>query len=151
MSKISFSPEEFNQARTEAETFYKQLNSISCPYLGEHINFNAKGLDHIKLTRWNHARPQKDQYVRFKLLKLVPEVLKQSHTLQGFLRKNNFERQKINSRWEQHMKEVTYYEFIAVINSARVRVIVKQIEGGGEIFLEPCSLLETVTSWETYS
>ena len=61
------------------------------------------------------------------------------------------ERQKKKSRWEKHKKEVNYYEFIAVINSERVRVIVKKIEGGGEIFLEPCSLLETVTSWETYS
>lgn len=47
-----------------------------------------------------------------------------------------FVRQKINSRWEKRPKNVCYYVFVAIVRNfkARVKVVVKQIEGAEPIF-----------------
>lgn len=45
-----------------------------------------------------------------------------------------WERQKKHGRWERKMIEVTYYEFVAVVDKRRFKVIVKQLPGGQRIF-----------------
>jgi len=65
--------------------------------------------------------------MRLRLLHLAPEVIKKSHTVQGILSGNRFERIKVNSRWETKMMYVTFYEFISIVKKCRVRIIVKQI------------------------
>jgi len=120
----------FERVRNEAEVFYKTIGKVRCPYFKEEISFNAKGIEHIKFHGPRHARSHRDQYIRFRLISLAPRILQESHTLQGVSRRNNLERIKTNSRWETAMRSVTYYEFVAVINDYRVRVIVKEVEGG---------------------
>ena len=100
----------------------------------EKISFGAQGLEHLKFKRREKARPDKDQYMRFKLLHLAPEILKLSHTIQGILETNKFERVHLHSRTETILKPVTYYEFIAVMKRNRVRIIIKQIDGGQKFF-----------------
>lgn len=39
-----------------------------------------------------------------------------------------------NSRWEKKLLLVSYYEFIAVMENVRVKVIVKYVEGGEKFF-----------------
>ncbi len=75
-------------SKFEQENSYKTIGEIYCPYFQEKIIFNAKGLEHLKFIRKNHARSQKDQYIRFKLLHLAPEVLNISRTLQGISKRN---------------------------------------------------------------
>jgi hypothetical protein len=135
MGKFNFKNEEdFWRIKNEAEEFYKTIGDVNCPYFKEKIAFNTKGLKHLKFKSNRQARPRKDQYSRLRLIRLVPEVLKRSHTLQGIWQKRRFEAQKMNSRWEQVMKDVTYYEFIAVIDIVRVKVIVKQVLNGEKHF-----------------
>lgn len=86
------------------------------------------------MKRWNHARVQEDQFMRLKLLDLVPKVLKKSHTVQGMDKGNKFERVKVSSRWETKMTYVEYHEFIAVLKAYRIRVIVKKIDNGPYFF-----------------
>ncbi|MEK7217509.1 MAG: hypothetical protein AAB374_01725 [Patescibacteria group bacterium] len=80
------------------------------------------------------ARLPMEQYVRLRLIFLAPEILKLSRTVQGISEIKRLESQKINSRWEHQMKKVTYYEFIAVLKGVRVKVIVKEVEGGEKHF-----------------
>lgn len=127
MTEIIFTKEEFDAVKTKAEKDYKSVTEVQCPYLNDIVAFNAKGLDHIKLKRWNHSRNEKDQFVRFKLLHLAPEILKKSHTLQGIDRGNRMERIKMNSRWESKMIMVSYHEFISVVSGCRVRIVVKKV------------------------
>ncbi len=91
-------------------------------------------MDHIKFKEWDKARSTQDQYVRLRLLKIAPQILKQSHTLQEFFETNKLERQKINSRWESRVINVKYYGFVAVIKNHRLKVIVKEIQGGNKFF-----------------
>lgn len=127
-------PEKFEGTKRKAEEIYKSIGEVYCPYFKEKVAFHAPGLEHIKFKDRNKTRLASDQYMRFRLLHLAPTVIKLSHTLQGISRRKNFERQKTHARWEILLKNTTYYEFVAIIENVRVRVIVKQIEDGPKFF-----------------
>ncbi len=120
--------------KTKAEAFYTLIGPVHCPYFGEKIAFNSKGIKHLKFKSDEVARPRQDQYSRLKLVHLAPEVLKQSRTLQGIWHTKRFEMQKTHSRWERVLKEVSFWEFIAVLNNVRLKVIIKQVVGGEKHF-----------------
>ncbi len=124
----------FVKVRETGERLYRTFTETYCPYFKEKVRFNAQGLEHLKFKRHGKARPDKDQYMRFKLLQLAPEVLRSSHTLQGLLETKKFERIRVHSRTEQLLKSVQYYEFIALIKRNRVKVIVKQVDNGEKFF-----------------
>ena len=134
MGKFSFKEEDFEKIKKEAEEFYETIGEIYCPYFSEKIAFNVKGLKHLKFKTDQRARPRNDQYARLKLLRLAPEVLKLSRTVQGISEKKKFEFQNINSRWEHVARLVKHYEFIAVLKSIRLKVIIKEVEGGQKHF-----------------
>lgn len=134
MANFNFNNDDFVKIKDEAENFYKTIGEIYCPYFGEKIAFNTKGFKHLKFKSDKRARPYKDQYPRLKLLYLAPEVLKKSHTIQGIWKVKRFEAQKTNSRWEHIAKDVIYYEFIAVLENIRIKVILKEVSGGEKHF-----------------
>lgn len=135
MGRFNFqNDQDFEKVKSEAEEFYKTINKVYCPYFKEVIAFNAKGLKHLKFKSDRQARPRGDQYSRLKLLRFAPEILKQSHTVQGIWRLRKFEHQKTNSRWQYVMKDIIFYEFIAVLENIRIKIIIKEIQGGEKYF-----------------
>jgi hypothetical protein len=127
--------EKFTKVKEEAEGWYKQAGKVYCPFLKRNVNFNAKGLAHIKFKGWNKTRLISDQYLRFKFLRLAPAILTKSGTLQEYNDTKNFEREKSNSRWQKLMVPVKYYGFVAVLDyKIRVKVIVKEVFGGQPYF-----------------
>lgn len=131
---LEFTNEQFKEVKERGEDLYKSIGEIYCPYFKEKISFGAQGLEHLKFKRREKARLEQDQYMRFKLLYLAPEILKSSHTLQGVFETKKFERIRIHSRTDTVLKPVSYYEFIAVLKRNRVRIIIKQIEAGQKFF-----------------
>ncbi|MFA6006697.1 MAG: hypothetical protein WC764_03155 [Candidatus Paceibacterota bacterium] len=125
---------DFELVKEKGEAFYKSVGEVYCPYLKAKVSFTAAGLEHLKFKRHEKPRNIEDQYMRFKLLSLAPEILKASHTLQGIQETKKFERVRMHGRTESILKLVTYYEFIAVVKRNRVRVILKQIESGQYFF-----------------
>jgi len=134
MAKFNFDGDDFVKTRNEAEKFYETIDLVYCPYFQEKIAFNIKGLKHLKFKSDRQARPYRDQYSRLKLLHLAPEVIGKSHTIKGIWKIKRLETQKTNSRWEHVLKDVVYYEFIAVLENVRVKVIVKAVIGGEKHF-----------------
>ena len=134
MGKFNFNQDEFERVKDSAEKLYGIIGLIYCPYFAERIAFNAKGLKHLKFKSDQQARVLKDQYPRLKLLYLAPQVLSKSHTIQGIWKTKNFEPQKTNSQWKYMMKDVIFYEFIAVLDNVRVKVIIKEVVGGEKHF-----------------
>ena len=134
MGKFNFNEEEFIKIRDDAEKLYQTFDSVYCPYFTGRVSFNAKGLRHLKFKSDQQARSHKDQYPRLKLLYLAPTVLNKSHTVQGIWKTRRFEEQKTNSRWEHVAKDVIFYEFIAVLDNVRMKVIVKEVVGGIRYF-----------------
>ena len=125
---------DFEEVRTKGEELYKTISEVYCPYFKSSITFNAQGLEHLKFKKRNTARLDQDQYMRFKLLHLAPEVLQISSSVQGIWETKKFETIKQNSNWKNILVEVTYYEFIAVIKRNRVKIIIKQIGDGKKMF-----------------
>ena len=124
----------FEKAKVYAEEYYSKIGEIYCPYFQEKIAFNAMGLEHLKFKGRNRARSPLDQYVRLRLISLASEIISKSHTLQGLLERKNFEREKTQGKWQSTLRQISYYEFVAVIKRTRVRVIVKQVEAGRKYF-----------------
>ncbi len=131
---LKFSNEEFEKIKINGESFYKSITEVYCPYFKEKIAFNAQGLEHLKYKYRGKSRLEQDQYMRFKLINLAPEVIKISSSLQGIWETKKFEHIKVHSRLDKILKNVTYYEFIAIIKRNRVKIIIKQIEDGKRIF-----------------
>ena len=131
---MRISEEKFIKEKSKGEKFYKNLDFIRCPYFEEKIFFNAKGLEHIKFKRKDHARSSEDQFIRFRLLHLAPQILKLSKTIQGISSGKVFELLRINNRNEFKMVDVQYFEFVAIIDNIRARIIIKQIENSPKYF-----------------
>jgi len=135
MGRFDFKDDkDFEAVREKAETTYEGIGSVWCPYFKEKIAFNAKGIRHLKFKSDQRARTRQDQYARLKLLSLAAQVLTLSGTVQGIWHTKQFETQKANSRWEKMLREVSFYEFVAVLDGVRVRVIVKQVQAGEKHF-----------------
>lgn len=134
MGKFNFNQEEFEKVKSDAEKLYGTFDSVYCPYFTEKISFNAKGLRHLKFKSDQQARIQNDQYTRLKLLYLAPQVLTKTHTLQGIWRTKQFESNKTGGEWKYIMKDVIFYEFVAVLENVRVKVILKEVFGGEKYF-----------------
>lgn len=127
-------PKNFEEIKSQKEEMYKNVTPVIGPYLQKEVAFDSRGLEHLKFKRRGHARSIQDQYMRFKLLHLAPEVLKLSRTVQGIFLGKHFERVRMHSRTEERLVPVTYYEFIAVLGEYRVKVIIKEIDGGQPFF-----------------
>ncbi len=131
---MEISDERFALVRNAAEEEYSRIGKVRYPYLGDDVHFNREGFEHLLFKEWNKTRSRVEQYIRLKLLRLAPLVISKSHTLQEYDERKMFVRQKINSRWESRLKTVRYYVFVAIFNQARIKVIVKEIEGGVRYF-----------------
>ena len=81
---LEFSDQQFREVKEKAESFYRTVSDVYCPFLGEEVSFGSPGLEHIKFKKHEKTSSKQDQYMRFKLLHLAPEVLRFSHTLRGF-------------------------------------------------------------------
>lgn len=135
MGRFNFKDEQdFEEISKKADEFYASIGEVYCPYFKAKIAFNVKGLKHLRFKSDQVARPRTEQYARLKLAHLAPEVLQLSHTVQGIWQTRKLEMQKTNSRWEHQLKETTFYEFIAVLRNVRVKVIVKEVQGGEKHF-----------------
>ncbi len=122
------------ELKQKAKQEYEKIGKVWCPYLEDHVRFNNKGFEHLLFRTWNRGRSELEQYTRLRLLSLVPKIIAKSHTLQEYDERKIFVRQKINSRWEQRVKMVRYYVFIAIVKTVRLKIIVKEIEGGEKFF-----------------
>lgn len=126
--------QKFETILKKAETFYHQIGTIYCPYLQNDVHFSSEGLQHLLSKSWNRGRNQKEQTTRLRLLPLIPKILIKCHTLQEYDERELFVRQKINSRWEKRLKLIKYYIFIAIVKTVRLKIVIKEIEGGAKQF-----------------
>ena len=129
--------EKFEKIKKESKEYYDKLGAIKCPYLNDKVHFNEEGFGHLLSKSWNRGRSLAEQYTRLKIFPKVVDIIKLSHTLQEFDERKMFVRQQIHSRWEKILKTVRYYVFIALLgdkNNFRIKIIIKQIEGGQPFF-----------------
>lgn len=127
---MQISDEQFERRKTEAEAIYKGIGRVRCPYFdGAEIVFNSDGFEHLIFKSWNRTRSREDQFVRFRLLRLVMEVLRRSGTLQEYEERMMFVRRQSSGKWNKMMKSVRYYAFVAIVDDVRLKVIIKEVDG----------------------
>lgn len=128
----------FEKERIVAETKYKNMDSVHCPYFNEEISFNSKGLEHLKFKSKRKVRERKDAFIRFKNIHLAPKIIKSSKTLQEIHTRKIFIEIKTNNRKESVLKNCNYYGFIAILKDGqymkRLKIIIRQVEGGKKHF-----------------
>lgn len=134
MSPLQFTDDEFGRVRQRAEEFYRGMGDVRCPYFQGSVAFNTEGFRHLLFKSWNRGRAQSDQFMRLKYLTRAPEILRLSRTVQGIQQTHEWTRRHRHGVWEKLMTPVTYFEFVAVIEDRRFKVVVKQLSGGEHIF-----------------
>ena len=125
---------DFDEVARKAEERYKSFGSVPCPYLNQEVAFNAMGWEHLHFKKRRVARLPQDQYARLRFLHFAPRILRASHTLQGILQVKRWIRIKKHGQAQKLLVEVIYYEFIAVMDHVRIKVVVKSDQGGQPYF-----------------
>jgi hypothetical protein len=118
-----------NRAREE----YKKIGSARCPYLKDSVVFGEDGWKHLmykEIRRARHAGAE-NRRERLKHLFLAPEILRESHTLQGYRHSNELLRVRRNDSWTHIQVSVEYHTFTAIKASRRLSVIVRSVHQGG--------------------
>ncbi|MBI5151955.1 hypothetical protein HZA39_00305 [Candidatus Peregrinibacteria bacterium] len=122
--------------KTEVKVYYNSLKEVYCPFFSESIKFTSEGFYHIFYK--NPFRPKErdknSQFIRLKLFKLAPILLKKSATVQEYFCENRFVAVKFNKRKEKILKKIQYWGFIGIINDRKIKVIVKQTGEGEKKF-----------------
>ena len=134
MAPLEFTDDEFRRVRQQAEDIYRTYSQTHCSYFQGYVHFNTEGFRHLLFKTWNRGRDRRDQFMRLKHLARAPEILRLSRTVQGIQENSEWERRHRHGRWEKLMVSVTYYEFVAVLEKRRFKVIVKQLSDGQRIF-----------------
>lgn len=105
--------------RENSRVFYQKIGSIYCPYLSEKIYFSSEGFNHLRYRSARCERDHKTQYLRYRLLYLVPRLLALTHTLQEYEKRDS----------EAH-SSVRFFGFIAILDHRKIKVIVKRVGDG---------------------
>ena len=134
MAMLQFTDEEFARIRQLAAAAYGGFGQIRCPYFDGPVHFNTQGFRHLLFKGWNRSRDQHDQFMRLKHLARAPEIISLSRTVQGIQETHDWQRRRRHGRWERTLTAVSYFEFVAVLEGRRFKVIVKQLPGGERIF-----------------
>ena len=113
--------------------YYKSLGKVFCPYLEKEVSFNSKGLNHLKFNGQGKARTKIEREMRISLLKYIDKIIDRSHTLQGVLIEKREEKIRTENVTKIQITKITFYEFMAIIDNKRIKVILKQL-GEGNIF-----------------
>lgn len=126
MAGLEFTDAEFNTVLRKAQEFYQSLQHVRCPYFRADIQFNNEGLEHLRRKAWNRGRSRSDQFMRLKYLWVAAAILQLSTTVQGIWHGHQRIRRHRHGRWEEIFLPATFYEFVAVTEGRRFKIIVKQ-------------------------
>jgi len=135
----------YENARAEAEEFYKSIGNVRCPALGsECVHFTSEGFNHLvyKASK-KQPRPESVQVMRFDLLPKAKLLLEQTTTFQEY--EEEYRYLSVN-RGGQYRKEnmlVRAWGFIAIINRFRIKVVVEQVGNGKKHFYS------VIPAWKT--
>lgn len=127
---IQFTPDQFDRIRSHAAELYRGLGKIRCPYFGAPVHFSTEGFHHLLFKSWNRGRSERDQFMRLKFLRYAPEIVRTSRTLQGIQTQTQWHRRHRHGVWEKTPVAVTYYEFVAIIELRRFKVILRRVGEG---------------------
>ncbi|NIA02577.1 MAG: hypothetical protein GWP15_04275 [Nitrospirae bacterium] len=122
----------FDRLKESVKKQYDSLDSVHCPYFKDKVHFKSFGYQHMFHKGPNNItrRLKKDQYIRMKLFKYAPILLRDSKTVQEYQKKQDFIPVTHNNRTEKVLKDVEYWGFLGIVDDKRIKVVVKKIGRG---------------------
>lgn len=124
----------YGSLRARAKALFDRNLTVRCPYFGSDVILNADGFHHLRYSA-RRERSKREQMLKFRLLPLGLEVIRESGTVQEYRRIW----QSIGKAGPDGMrpaKEVEYWGFIAIIGPRpdKVRVILRRVGTGNITF-----------------
>jgi hypothetical protein len=134
---------ELKKVKEVASILYKEKKEIHNPYFREKIVLNSKGFRHLQFKNENRVRSPEEQIKRFRLLRHVFFIIRNSKTLQEYFSENLFILVENNQKKEKILKKVSFWGFIAIIEKRKMKVIVRQVGNGKKHFWS------VIPNWKT--
>jgi hypothetical protein len=126
--------EYFEQRKEKAKAIFTAQENVFNPYLKSQVIFNSDGFHHLQFSA-RRERNKEEQVLKFNLLPLAIDVIKQSGTLQEY-RKMPVAVGKKGKDGFRRTKEAEFWGFFAIMRQSqiRIRVILRRIGDGNIIF-----------------
>lgn len=119
----------YEKLKEAAQNHYKSVGKIYSPALGQEINFTAEGFNHI-IFKSGGERERSSQILRFKLLPRAIKLIGLSTTYQEVEETIKEFEIKTRKKKTKKTKSVRYWGIIAIIDSRKIKVIVRKIGEG---------------------
>ena len=124
----------FKHEIVSAETLYKSIVSVHCPYFNKKVTFNSDGFHHLRYKVAGSERPKLAQMHKFSLIPGAVEIIKASGTLQQYRKQWGITGRKKNVNGSQEMKEMEYYAFEGIMGTGtlaiRIKAVVRRVGNG---------------------
>src|SRR6185312_426882 len=126
--------ERFRAAKEKARSAYTAQTSVWCPYFKTQIVLNSDGFHHLQFSA-RRGRNKREQLLKFRLLPLALQIIRQSGTLQEY-RKLLGPIGKASARGSIAMKEIEYWGLVAIVGEKRIKVraVLRQVGTGNITF-----------------
>jgi len=121
----------YEKLKEDAQKFYTEIDPVFSPAFNEKIYFNSEGFNHIIYKSPRTERERSSQILRFKLLPLAVKLLKESTTYQEFEETLGEFGIKNHKKKEKRSKSVKYWGIIAIVDSRKIKVIIRKIGDNG--------------------
>lgn len=124
---------DYQTSKTEAQRVYNSINSVFSPVFSEKITFTAEGFNHIIFKKKRSERERSSQILRFSLIPLAKQLIELSTTHQEY--EEGFKEISVKRNKKRTIKNssVKYWGIIAIINSKKIKVIIRKIGNNGSL------------------
>ena len=126
----------YKQERLKADTFYKSIGEVNCPYFSANIVFNSDGFHHLQFSA-ERERSKEEQMLKFSLLPAVPHILRNAGTIQEYRHTMEPVGQKRFSDGAHEMREIEYWGIVAITKGERpirIKIILRRVGNGNIVF-----------------
>ena len=123
----------YEKIRQDSENFYRKIGKIACPaFKNELVYFTSEGFNHLIFKGNRTERTKHDQITKLKLLGRAIELVRIATTYQEYEESiKEFTIKKFKQRVRES-KIVKYWGLIAIMNSFKIKVIVRQVGDNGQ-------------------
>jgi hypothetical protein len=123
----------YKKARRKAEEIYARIGRVSCPALGESVDFNRVGFQHL-IQKRRKFRQKGEQKKRFALLQYVEDMLKNYHGEIAYEKRKISQHIRVNGKKVIVGSAAHFWALTDQRDGKTIKLIVRQLDGQGKHF-----------------
>lgn len=125
--------ENYEEAKRKAKELYSKIGSVWCPALGQRINFNRVGFQHL-LQKERKFRPKSERLRRFALLPYAKEIVSDYRGSIVYEKRKVFRRREIDGEDTSVASIMYFWAFADEWDGRRIKLVIRQVDGGEKHF-----------------